>query len=93
MPYQARSGYAADPSWISRQTAWLGDYLGVKVEPGERHRTWLIGQLLDCEEDLEMDTLKESDRSIDDQIATCNIAPLEASGNPPTDDEDDCRSR
>jgi hypothetical protein len=43
MPYHARFGHAADPSWIGRQTAWLGRHLGVESRPGER---WRIGPIL-----------------------------------------------
>ncbi len=47
MPYHARFGHADDPAWISRQTAWLGEHLGVKGEPGERLYIWPIVQLSD----------------------------------------------
>ncbi len=47
MPYHARFGHHNDPSWISRQTAWLGAHLGIKGEPGERHKIWPIVQLSD----------------------------------------------
>ncbi len=47
MPYHARFGHAEDPAWISRQTAWLGRYLGVEGKPGERLRIWPIVQLSD----------------------------------------------
>jgi hypothetical protein len=47
MPYHARFGHADDPAWISRQTAWLGDYLGIRGEPGERHQIWPIVQIAD----------------------------------------------
>ncbi|NLF72476.1 MAG: hypothetical protein GX575_25860 [Candidatus Anammoximicrobium sp.] len=47
MPYHARFGHAADPAWISRQTAWLGKHLGIRGEPGERHKIWPIVQLAD----------------------------------------------
>jgi hypothetical protein len=47
MPYHARFGHAADPSWIGRQTAWLGRHLGVDGKPGERLRIWPIVQLSD----------------------------------------------
>lgn len=47
MPYHARFGHAADPEWVSRQTAWLGKYLGLAGEPGERWRIWPIVQLSD----------------------------------------------
>ena len=47
MPYHARFGHPTDPGWISRQTEWLGKHLGVKGEPGERHKIWPIVQLSD----------------------------------------------
>ncbi len=47
MPYHARFGHAADPAWISRQVTWLGNHLGIRGEPGERHRIWPIVQLAD----------------------------------------------
>jgi len=47
MPYHARFGHAADPGWISRQTAWLGQHLKIAGVPGERLRIWPIVQLAD----------------------------------------------
>ncbi|OJW05474.1 MAG: hypothetical protein BGO49_01880 [Planctomycetales bacterium 71-10] len=47
MPYHARFGHADDPAWIARQTARLGEYLGVRGEPGERLKIWPIVQLAD----------------------------------------------
>ena len=47
MPYHARFGHAADPAWISRQTAALGRSLGIKGEAGERVKIWPIVQLSD----------------------------------------------
>jgi hypothetical protein len=47
MPYHARFGHAADPAWISRQTAWLGRHLGIQGDPAERHKIWPIVQLSD----------------------------------------------
>jgi hypothetical protein len=47
MPYHARLGHAADPSWIARQVAWLGRHLGVAGRPGERLKIWPIVQLSD----------------------------------------------
>ncbi len=47
MPYHARFGHADDPSWISRQTSWLGRFLEIKGEPGERLKIWPIVQLSD----------------------------------------------
>jgi hypothetical protein len=47
MPYHARFAHSADPAWVSRQTAWLGKYLGIQGRPGERHKIWPIVQLSD----------------------------------------------
>mgnify|MGYP001096359200 CR=1 FL=1 len=47
MPYHARFGHADDPAWISRQTAWLGEHLGIRGTPGERLKIWPIVQLAD----------------------------------------------
>ncbi len=58
MPYHARFGHAADPSWISRQTAWLGNYLGIKGDAGERHRIWPIVQLSDWGESVAVDQVR-----------------------------------
>jgi hypothetical protein len=58
MPYHARFGHAADPSWISRQTAWLGQYLGIKGDPGERHQIWPIVQLSDWGESVSVDQVR-----------------------------------
>ena len=58
MPYHARFGHATDPSWISRQTAWLGDYLGIKGEPDERHQIWPIVQLSDWGESVPVDQVR-----------------------------------
>lgn len=52
MPYHARFGHAADPAWISRQTAWLGEHLGIRGEPGERLKIWPIVQLSDWGENV-----------------------------------------
>lgn len=58
MPYHARFGHAADPSWISQQTAWLGNHLGIKGEPGENHRIWPIVQLSDWGESVSVDQVR-----------------------------------
>jgi hypothetical protein len=55
MPYQARFGHADDPAWISRQTAWLGQHLGLKGAAGERLRIWPIVQLSDWGEAVQAD--------------------------------------
>lgn len=52
MPYHARFGHAADPAWIARQTAWLGEHLGVRGVAGERLRIWPIVQLADWGEQV-----------------------------------------
>jgi hypothetical protein len=52
MPYHARFGHAADPSWIGRRRAWLGRHLGVEGKPGERLRIWPIVQLSDWGESV-----------------------------------------
>lgn len=49
MPYHARFGHVDDIDWIRRQTAWLGEHLGLRGEPGERVRIWPIVQLADWE--------------------------------------------
>ncbi len=55
MPYHARFGHAGDPEWISRQTRWLGQHLGIEGKPGERHRIWPIVQLSDWGESVSAD--------------------------------------
>jgi hypothetical protein len=52
MPYHARFGHAADPTWISRQSASLGRLLGIKGAPGERIKIWPIVQLSDWGESV-----------------------------------------
>lgn len=47
MPYHARFGHASDPAWVSRQTRWLGEFLGLEGKPGERLKIWPIVQLAD----------------------------------------------
>jgi hypothetical protein len=47
MPYHARFGHAVDPAWISRQTAWLGNHLGIEGTADERPKIWPIVQLSD----------------------------------------------
>ncbi|MBC8871793.1 MAG: hypothetical protein H8E44_20385 [Planctomycetes bacterium] len=58
MPYHARFGHHTDPSWISRQTEWLGHYLSIKGEPGERHKIWPIVQLSDWGESVPVDQVR-----------------------------------
>jgi hypothetical protein len=52
MPYHARFGHAKDPTWISRQTKWLGSYLGIQGDAGERNKIWPIVQLSDWGEQV-----------------------------------------
>ena len=59
MPYHARFGHAADPAWISRQTAWLGTHLGISGKAGERHKIWPIVQLSDWGETVPASQVKE----------------------------------
>ncbi len=47
MPYHARFGHADDPGWISRQTRWLGEFLGLQGRADERLAIWPIVQLSD----------------------------------------------
>lgn len=58
MPYHARFGHVDDPAWISRQTAWLGEHLGIEGKPGERHRIWPIVQLSDWGESVSADQVR-----------------------------------
>jgi hypothetical protein len=55
MVYHARFGHADDLAWISRQVTWLGEYLGIKGEPGERRRIWPIVQIADWGEPVPVD--------------------------------------
>jgi hypothetical protein len=47
MPYHARFGHAKDIGWVSKQTKWLGEHLGIRGEPGESKKIWPIVQLAD----------------------------------------------
>ena len=58
MPYHARFGHADDPSWISRQSAWLGDYLGIQGKASERHQIWPIVQLSDWGESVPVNQVR-----------------------------------
>ncbi len=58
MPYHARFGHATDPAWISRQTTWLGEHLGIRGEPNERLRIWPIVQLSDWGEQVPVDQVR-----------------------------------
>jgi hypothetical protein len=59
MPYHARFGHSHDPAWISRQTAALGQTLGIKGEPGERLKIWPIVQLSDWGETVPVSQVKD----------------------------------
>lgn len=52
MPYHARFGHPQDPAWISRQTKWLGEHLGIEGKPNERLKIWPIVQLSDWGEEV-----------------------------------------
>ena len=58
MPYHARFGHVEDPAWISRQTKWLGDHLGIKGEPNERQHIWPIVQLSDWGESVSVEQVR-----------------------------------
>lgn len=60
MPYHARFGHVRDVAWISRQTEWLGQRLGVKGVPGERLKIWPIIQLADWDEPVPTDQVREA---------------------------------
>jgi hypothetical protein len=60
MPYHARFGHSSDPSWISRQTRWLGEYLGIEGKRGERLRIWPIVQLSDWGEAVPVSQVQEA---------------------------------
>jgi len=59
MPYHARFAHPTEPEWISRQTAWLGRYLGIEGREGERHRIWPIVQLSDWGEAVPVSQVEE----------------------------------
>jgi hypothetical protein len=59
MPYHARFGHHADPAWISRQTTWLGNHLGIQGESGERHKIWPIVQLSDWGENVPVQQVRD----------------------------------
>jgi hypothetical protein len=59
MPYHARFGHASDPAWISRQTAWLGAYLGIQAKEGRQCRIWPIVQLADWGETVPVSQIRE----------------------------------
>ena len=47
MPYHARFNHADDPDWVRRQVKWLGEYLGIKGQAGEKNQIWPIVQASD----------------------------------------------
>ncbi len=57
MPYHARFGHVTDPAWISRQTSWLGRYLGISGALDERRRIWPIVQIADWGEPVPLDQI------------------------------------
>jgi hypothetical protein len=58
MPYHARFGHGADPGWVHRQTAWLGEYLGISGRPEDRNRIWPIVQLSDWGETVNVEQVE-----------------------------------
>ena len=50
--------HADDPAWISRQTAWLGEFLDIKGHSNERHRIWPIVQLSDWGETVPVEQVR-----------------------------------
>ncbi|MBM3458928.1 MAG: hypothetical protein FJX77_10410, partial [Armatimonadetes bacterium] len=58
MPYHARFGHHQDPEWVYRQTRWLGEYLGIRGRPGERHKIWPIVQLSDWGETVPVEQVR-----------------------------------
>jgi hypothetical protein len=59
MPYHARFGHSGDAAWISRQTAALGQFLGIKGGPLERLKIWPIVQLSDWGETVPVSQVNE----------------------------------
>ena len=59
MPYHARFGHRDDPEWVSRQVKWLGQFLRIKGESGERLRIWPIIQLSDWGEAVDLSQVSE----------------------------------
>jgi hypothetical protein len=59
MPYHARFGHSNDLGWISRQTSWLGQYLGIEGTSGEEIQIWPIVQLSDWGEDVSASEISE----------------------------------
>jgi len=59
MPYHARFGHAGDPEWIARQTRRLGELLGVRGAPEERHKIWPIVQLADWGERVPVEQIAD----------------------------------
>lgn len=59
MPYHARFGHAADPGWISKQSAWLGKHLDLKGDAKERVKIWPIVQISDWGEAVPVEQIAE----------------------------------
>lgn len=59
MPYHARFGHAEDPSWISKQTAWLGEFLAIEGTAGEEKQIWPIVQLSNWGENVAPEQVSE----------------------------------
>lgn len=57
MPYHARFGHSSDPGWISLQVQWLGRYLGIEGESGQRPKIWPIVQVSDWGEKVPVDQI------------------------------------
>lgn len=57
MPYHARFGHVNDPEWISRQVAWLGEYLGLTGDASEDVKIWPILQVSDWGEDVQVEQI------------------------------------
>lgn len=59
MPYHARFGHADDPGWISRQTKWLGEFLGIDGSSDAPLLIWPIVQLADWGESVDPEQVPE----------------------------------
>jgi len=60
MTYHARFGHHDDLGWISRQTAWLGEYLEISGLPGAAKEIWPIVQLSDWGERVPVEQVSEA---------------------------------
>lgn len=52
MPYHARFGHVGDLGWISEQTSWLGEHLGIEGSGDAETQIWPIVQLSDWGEEV-----------------------------------------